>query len=300
MNWQLAEAEKRRKYMPKYGFIGLGIMGSPMSANLIKAGFDVTVWNRTPAKCAPLVALGARQGNSPREVAASSDITFAMLSEPAAAHEACFGPDGVLAGMGGGRGYIDMSTVDDVTAGVIAAAIAKAGGRSLVAPVSGTKKPAEDGTLIILAAGDRSLYDEAAPAFDKLGKMCLYLGAAGQGARMKLVVNMIMGGMMTAFCEGMALGQKGGLDGSQILEVLDAGALANPMFKGKGPMLLQGKFPTSFPLKHMQKDLRLAVALGDELGQPLHTAATANETFKQACAAGHADEDFSAVYRIIR
>lgn len=285
--------------MAKFGFIGLGIMGSPMAANLVKAGFNVTVWNRTLDKCAPLVSLGARQGINPRQVAASCDITFAMLADPAAAHAVCFGPGGILEGIGDGRGYIDMSTVDDSTSCAIAAAIVKAGGRFLEAPVSGTRKPAEDGTLIILAAGEQSLYDEAAAALDKLGKLRLYLGAVGQGARMKLVVNMIMGGMMTAFCEGMSLGQKGGLDGSQILAVLDAGALTNPMFKGKGPMLLAGNFPTSFPLKHMQKDLRLAVALGDELGQPLHTAATANETFKQACAAGHADEDFSAVYRVI-
>ncbi len=285
--------------MPKYGFIGLGIMGSPMAANLIKAGFDVTVWNRTPGKCAPLVALGARQVESPRQVAESCDITFAMLADPAAAHAASFGPEGVLEGISDGRGYIDMSTVDDATSCAIAAAIVKAGGRFLEAPVFGTKKPAEDGTLIILTAGDQSLYDEAAAALDKLGKLRLYLGAVGQGARMKLVLNMIMGGMMTAFCEGMALGQKGGLDCSQILAVLDAGPLANPMFKGKGPMLMAGNFPTSFPLKHMQKDLRLAVALGDKLGQPLHSAAMANETFKRACAAGHADEDFSAVYRVI-
>lgn len=285
--------------MKKLGFIGLGIMGSPMAANLVKAGFDVTVWNRTAAKCVPLVSLGARLGESPRQVAESCDITFAMLADPAAAHAVCFGPEGVLEGIGDGRGYIDMSTVDDSTSSAISAAISKAGGRFLEAPVSGTKKPAEDGTLIILAAGEQSLYDEAAAALGKLGKLSLYLGAVGQGARMKLVVNMIMGGMMTAFCEGMALGQKGGLDGSQILAVLDAGALANPMFKGKGSMLLKGDFPTSFPLKHMQKDLRLAVALGDELGQPLHSAATASETFKQACAAGHADEDFSAVYLVI-
>lgn len=285
--------------MEKLGFIGLGIMGSPMAANLVKAGFDVTVWNRTPDKCAPLVSLGARQGESPRQVAESCDITFAMLADPAAAHAVCFGPEGVLEGIGDGRGYIDMSTVDDTTSCAIAAAIVKVGGRFLEAPVSGTKKPAEDGTLIILTAGEQSLYDEAAAALDKLGKLRLYLGAVGQGARMKLVVNMIMGGMMTAFCEGMALGQKGGLDGSQILAVLEAGALANPMFMGKGPLLLQGDFPTSFPLKHMQKDLRLAISLGDELGQPLHSAATANETFKQACVAGHSEEDFSAVYRVI-
>jgi 3-hydroxyisobutyrate dehydrogenase-like beta-hydroxyacid dehydrogenase len=286
--------------MTKYGFLGLGLMGSAMATNLVQAGLDVTVWNRNPAKCAPLVALGARQAGTPGEVAAACDISFAMLSDPAAAREVGYAPEGVLSGTGAGRGYVDMSTVDDVTAKEIAAAITKAGGTFLEAPVSGTKKPAVDGTLIILAAGDKALYDQAAPAFAKMGKMSLYLGAVGQGARMKLVVNMILGGMMATFCEGMALGEKGGLDGRLILEVLDAGALANGMFKGKGAMLLQGEFPTSFPLKHMQKDLRLAVALGDELGQPLHTAATANETFKRACAAGHADEDVAAVYRVIR
>ncbi len=286
--------------MASYGFLGLGIMGSGMAANLVKAGYDVTVWNRSPAKCEPLVALGARHGESPRAVAAACDITFAMLADPAAAREVCFGPDGVLAGIGAGRSYVDMSTVDAATSGAIGEAITGAGGRFLEAPVSGTRKPAEDGTLIILTAGDQGLYVEAAPALDKMGKMRLYLGATGQGARMKLVVNMIMGGMMTAFCEGMALAQKGGLDGTQLLEVLDAGALANPMFRGKGAMLLQGEFPTSFPLKHQQKDLRLAVALGDELGQPLSSAAAANETFKRARAAGHADEDFAAVFKVIR
>jgi 3-hydroxyisobutyrate dehydrogenase-like beta-hydroxyacid dehydrogenase len=290
---------ERRNFMATYGFLGLGIMGSPMAKNMVRAGFEVTVWNRTADKCAPLVHLGARQRGSPREVAAGCDITFAMLADPAASRAVCFGPKGVLEGLGAGRGYVDMSTVDDETARTIAKAVSEQGGRFLEAPVFGTKKPAEDGTLVILAAGDRSLYDEAAPAFEKMGKKRLYLGAVGQGARMKLAVNSILGGVMAAFCEGVALGQKGGLDGAQILEVLDAGALANPLFKGKGAVLLKGEFPTSFPLKHMQKDLRLAVALGDELGQPLHCTAAVNETFKRARAAGHGDEDFSAVFRVI-
>lgn len=285
--------------MTTYGFLGLGIMGSAMAANLARAGYQVTVWNRNAEKCAALVALGAKQARTPAEVTAACDITFAMLADPAAARAVCFGVAGALAGLGDGRGYVDMSTVDDVTSCDIAEAVAGAGGRFLEAPVSGTKKPAEDGTLIILAAGDHSLYQEAAPAFEKMGKLFPYLGEVGQGARMKLVVNMVMGGMMTAFCEGMALGQKAGLDGRQILDILDAGALANPMFRGKGPLLLKGGFPTSFPLKHMQKDLRLAIALGDGLGQPLYSAAAANETFKQAGKAGFADEDFAAVFKVI-
>jgi 3-hydroxyisobutyrate dehydrogenase-like beta-hydroxyacid dehydrogenase len=282
-----------------YGFLGLGIMGSRMAANLLRSNFSVTVWNRNAAKCAPLLSLGAQQGTSPRDVAQKSDITIAMLADPRAAREVCFGTDGVLEGIGKGHSYIDMSTVDDETAKAIGEAISKRGGRFLEAPVSGTKKPAEDGTLIILAAGDRSLYEEAEPTFEKMGKKHLYLGEVGQGTRMKLVVNMIMGGMLAAFTEGLSLGLKAGLSGPQILEVIEASALANPMFRVKGPMLLDGDFQTSFPLKHMQKDLRLAVALGDTLGQPLYCTAAANETFKRAKAAGFADEDIGAVYKAI-
>ena len=286
--------------MTRYGFLGLGIMGGAMAANLLRAGMDVTVWNRNPERCAALLEIGARQGKNPGEVAAGCDITFAMLSNPAASREVCFGPDGVLEGIGAGRGYVDMSTIDDHTARLVAEAVIERGGRFLEAPVSGTKKPAEDGTLIFLAGGDPELYADAAAAFGVMGKKSFFLGDVGQGVRMKLVVNLIMRGMMTAFCEGMALGQKAGLDGRQLLEVLDEGALANPMFRVKGPMLLQEQFPASFPLKYMQKDLRLALLLGDELRQPLHTAATANETFKKACAAGLADQDFAAVFDVVK
>lgn len=286
--------------MARYGFLGLGIMGSAMAANLLRAGFEVTVWNRNPERCAPLLEIGALQGKDPGEVAAACDITFAMLSNPAASREVCFGPDGVLEGIGGDRGYVDMSTIDDHTARLVAEAVIERGGRFLEAPVSGTKKPAEDGTLIFLAGGDPGLYADAAAAFEVMGKKSFFLGDVGQGARMKLVVNLIMGGMMTAFCEGMALGRKAGLDGRQLLEVLDEGALANPMFRVKGPMLLQEQFPASFPLKYMQKDLRLALLLGDELRQPLYSASTANETFKKARAAGLADQDFAAVFEVVK
>lgn len=286
--------------MKSIGFLGLGIMGKAMAANLIKAGFDVTVWNRNTAKCAELVALGARQGATPKDVAAHCDITFAMVSDPEAALALCQGPDGVAAGIGAGRGYVDMSTVDDITSKTIASLITHAGGRFLEAPVSGTKKPAEDGTLIILAAGDPSLYNDAKPAFEVMGKMSPYLGDVGQGANMKLVVNMMMGGMLSIFSEGMSLGQKAGLDGQQILDIIDAGAMSNPMFKGKGAMLLNENYTTSFPLKHMQKDMRLAVALGDQLDQPLPTAAIANEAFKQAIKAGFGEEDMAAVYKVIK
>jgi 2-hydroxy-3-oxopropionate reductase len=285
--------------MQKIGFLGLGIMGGAMAANLVKAGFNVTVWNRSPEKCRELQALGAAVAATPAEVTAACDVTFAMLADPAAAHAVCFGPAGALEGIGGGRGYVDMSTVDAATAQEIAQAITAKGGRFVEAPVSGSKKPAQDGTLIILAAGDRGLYDQALPGLEKMGKKILFLGEVGRGAQMKLIVNMTMGGMMTIFCEALALTEKAGLERTDLLDVLDAGALANPMFKLKGAQMLAGTFDPAFPLKHMQKDLRLAVALGDTLNQPLHSAAAANESFKKAKALGHADLDFCAVIKAI-
>jgi len=285
--------------MRNIGFIGLGIMGTPMAMNLIKAGFKLTVWNRTSDKCNALTEMGAVKAVSPRQVVELSDITIAMLADPRAVEAVCLGDDGVVAGIKPGKGYVDMSTVSPETSQALAVAVRNAGGLFLEAPVSGSKKPAEDGTLVILAAGDRELFDQAQPALAAMGKRILFLGEVGQGARMKLVANMVMGGMMAMLCEGLALGTKAGLEPADILDVLDSGAMANPMFKLKGPQITQRSFPTAFPLKHAQKDLRLALNLGNQLGQALHTTASANELYKTALGMGLGDSDFAAVSRAV-
>jgi len=207
---------------------------------------------------------------------------------------------GALEGITAGKAYLDVSTVDAETSAEIGAAITGKGGRFLEAPVSGSKKPAIDGQLIFLCAGDRSLYDEAAPALDCMGKKSYFLGDVGAGARMKLVVNMVMGSMMGAFCEGMCLAKEAGLKQEDLLDVLSLGAMANPMFAMKGPGMIAGNFPPAFPLKHQQKDMRLALALGDQLDQKLPVAAAANETFKDAKGRGEGDNDFSAVYNAVK
>ena len=286
--------------MKKYGFLGMGIMGQAMAANLVKAGLEVSVWNRTAEKCEPLIKHGAHHGASPAEVVANCDITFAMISDPAAARELCFGTQGVLEGITPGKGYIDVSTVDPQTSVEICLAINKKGGRFLEAPVSGSKKPAEDGVLVFLCAGDNSLYNEAMPALEVMGKKTFYLGEVAKGAQMKLVINMIMGTMMTAFGEGLSLGEKVGLDMSDIITVLDQGVIANQMFRLKGPMMAEGNFPTAFPLKHMQKDMRLALLMGDENGQSLFTAGAANASYIKAKNKGCDDDDFSAVLQVIK
>lgn len=293
----MAEAPKL-----KVGWLGAGIMGVPMSRNLLKSGLfeSVTIWNRTASRCNDLVAEGALLGATPAEVVRTCDITFAMLSDPEAAQAAVFDDNGVLAGISAGKGYVDMSTVDEATSSKIGAAITAKGGRFVEGPVSGSKKPAIDGQLIILAAGDESLFNDALPAFSKMGKRSLYLGPTGAGARMKLVVNMVMGSMMGAFCEGMALAEKSDLKQSDFLEVLSLGAMANPMFALKGPSMQARAYPPAFPLKHQQKDLRLALELGEQLAQPLPVAAAANDTFKAAMALGRGDEDFAAVYEAVK
>ena len=283
--------------MTKYGFLGIGIMGKAMATNLLNAGFDVTVWNRTAAACRPLVELGAKQGKTAADVVAQSDITFAMVSDPEAAKALCFGKDGVLEGISEGKSYIDVSTVDADTSSDIYHAVKAKGGRFLEAPVSGSKKPAEDGTLVFLCAGDQSLYEDAVDALDVMGKKSFYFPRMGQGAQMKLVINMIMGTMMTAFAEGLCLGDKIGLEKTDILDVIGQGAITCPMFQIKGPLMMEENFAPAFPLKHMQKDMRLALLQGDACSQPLYTSSAANNAYLKARQDGRGDEDFSAVIK---
>ncbi|OMO96860.1 6-phosphogluconate dehydrogenase, NADP-binding protein [Corchorus capsularis] len=281
------------------GFLGLGIMGKAMSVNLLKNGFKVTVWNRTLSKCNELVALGASVGETPAEVVKKCKINIAMLSDPAAALSVVFDKDGVLEQICG-KCYIDMSTVDPDTSCKISEAITSKGGHFLEAPVSGSKQPAETGQLVILAAGEKALYEEAIPAFNVLGKKSFFLGQVGNGAKMKLVVNVIMGSMMNAFSEGLVLADRSGLNPHDLLDVLDLGAIANPMFRGKGPAMLQDNYSPAFPLKHQQKDMRLALALGDENAVSMPVAAAANEAFKKARSMGLEDLDFSAVFETMK
>ncbi|CAI0419546.1 unnamed protein product [Linum tenue] len=266
------------------GFLGLGIMGSPMAQNLLKAGCDVTVWNRTKSKCDPLISLGAKYKPSPEEVAAECDVTFAMLADPDSAFEVACGEHGAANGIGPGKGYVDVSTVDGGTSKLINQRIKSTGASFLEAPVSGSKKPAEDGQLIFLTAGDKPLYDLASPFLDIMGKSRFYLGDVGNGAAMKLVVNMMMGSMMATLAEGLLLSEKVGLDPNVLVEVLSQGAISAPMYSMKGPSM----------------DMRLALGLAESVSQPTPIAAAANELYKVAKARGLSDDDFSAVIESLR
>jgi glyoxylate/succinic semialdehyde reductase len=223
-----------------------------------------------------------------------------MLAQDDVALEVAFGPGGVLESIQPGKAYVDASTVGPETSRRISEAVTKKGGRYLEAPVSGTKQPAEQGKLIFLSGGDESLFTEVKPALDVLGSKSLFLGEVGNGARMKLAVNMVMGSMLNALSEGLALSEKAGLSQEALLEVLEAGAMSCGLFRVKGKQILAGEHPPSFPLKHHQKDMRLALAVGDEVGQPMPVAAAANETFKLAKSLGFGNEDTAAVYKALQ
>lgn len=284
---------------PSVGYLGMGIMGSAMAENLIKAGFPTTVWNRSKDKCDPLKAAGAKVADTAKEVIESCDLVFACTSDPASARAIVFGENGVLAGITKGKRYIDMSTVDEETSKEIGAAVVAKGGRYLEAPVSGSKGPAKEGKLVILSAGEEALQKEAQQCFDVMGKKTFFLGDVGAGARMKLVVNMVMGINMVALSEGLAMGTKAGLNGADIMDVIKEGAIASPMYGMKGPKMLAGDYAVNFPLKHQQKDVRLAIALGESVGQAMPVAAAANETFKRA-KTKNGEEDFSAVFEAVK
>ncbi|KAM9372614.1 cytokine-like nuclear factor N-PAC isoform 3-T3 [Phaethornis superciliosus] len=275
----------------KIGFLGLGLMGSGIVSNLLKMGHTVTVWNRTAEK------EGARLGRTPAEVVSTCDITFACVSDPKAAKDLVLGPSGVLQGIRPGKCYVDMSTVDAETVTELAQVIVSRGGRFLEAPVSGNQQLSNDGMLVILAAGDRGLYEDCSSCFQAMGKTSFFLGEVGNAAKMMLIVNMVQGSFMATIAEGLTLAQVTGQSQQTLLDILNQGQLASIFLDQKCQNILQGNFKPDFYLKYIQKDLRLAIALGDSVNHPTPMAAAANEVYKRAKALDQSDNDMSAVYR---
>ncbi|XP_055221185.2 cytokine-like nuclear factor N-PAC isoform X3 [Gorilla gorilla gorilla] len=247
----------------KIGFLGLGLMGSGIVSNLLKMGHTVTVWNRTAEKCDLFIQEGARLGRTPAEVVSTCDITFACVSDPKAAKDV----------------------------------IVSRGGRFLEAPVSGNQQLSNDGMLVILAAGDRGLYEDCSSCFQAMGKTSFFLGEVGNAAKMMLIVNMVQGSFMATIAEGLTLAQVTGQSQQTLLDILNQGQLASIFLDQKCQNILQGNFKPDFYLKYIQKDLRLAIALGDAVNHPTPMAAAANEVYKRAKALDQSDNDMSAVYR---
>lgn len=289
--------------MSSIGFVGLGIMGKGMVKNLVtKIGTPMVVWNRSPEVCAEikeqygdLITIASTAA----DVVKSCPVTYCMLSTEEASVAVFDAPDGVIAGVSEGKIIVDCATLSAERMIDESTRILAKGGRFIEAPVSGSKGPAETGALIFLCGGLQETYEAVAEGLNAMGKAKFLFGPVGKGTEVKLIVNMIMGTMMSAFAEGLSLGKSSDIPLEQLLEVLDLGAMSNPMFRLKGPNMMADTHPTNFPLKHQQKDMRLALDLASQKGVVLPTSTAANDQYLKAMAApiGAGDEDFSAVMK---
>ena len=279
----------------KIGWAGLGNMGNPMAKNLLKAGFDLTVYNRNKVKEKEVTDAGAVSAENPAALMEKCDVVITMLSNDDAVKSVFEGPDGLLTNPLAGNLLIDMSTVSPETSRYLSAICLKQGIEFLEAPVSGSVKPAQDGTLIILAAGNLTSYEKAKPVFDKLGKLSLYLGAAGFGSTAKLAINYLLGTNLLAIAETVKFAHNNGITKENMLTIINESACGNVISKLKTPSILHDAYPAAFALKHLSKDLRLAkeAHIDSVLIDPLLTS------YQDAEKHGLGEEDCMAIMKWI-
>jgi len=279
--------------MTTVAFLGTGIMGAPMAANLSRAGLDVRVWNRTRAKAEPLSEQGARVVDSPAAAAEGADILVTMLADGPAVAESF-----EAASVGSGTLWLQMSTVGLEWTDRLAAAAEKAGVAFVDAPVMGTKQPAEQGKLLVLASGPEEVRDRAAEVFDVVGVRTVWLGEAGKGSRLKLVMNAWVLTLTNGAAESLALARALGLDPAVFLETIKGGGLDVPYAHLKGGAMLADEYPAAFPAGLAAKDARLVVeAAGDAVDVAGARAVLAH--LEAAVEAGHGDEDMAVLYRAL-
>lgn len=282
------------------GFMGMGIMGRAMAANLIRAGYSVTVYNRTRERCRELEQMGAVVADSPAAMARGCDTVIGMLTGPEALEDLLFGDSGAAGEFGANTLFTNMSSVSPAFARDLGERLQASGCRYVDAPVSGSKKPAEDGTLVVLAGGESGDVEAMRPLFEVMGKKVVHCGPVGQGSMMKMAINLLLGTMMEGLAEMITLGRQGGLDTDTLLEVVTSGPLNCGLFGLKEPMLREGDFPAQFPLKHMSKDLKFVLDTAYEEGANLPTAHAVSQAYATARSLGHGDQDFAAVLTALR
>ncbi len=283
----------------KIGFMGLGIMGAAMAARILKADYPLMVYNRTAAKAEPLAQLGAGIASSPRALAKTAEIIIAMVTGPEALYELLWGEEGAAAAFNPGQVFINMSSVSPSFTRELGKQLAPTGITFIDAPVSGTKKPAAEGTLEILASGKKEKVAELEPLFLTMGKKVIFCGRTGQGSMMKMVINLLLGLMMTGFSEALNFGRLGGLELEAMLETVFSGAMNAPMFQIKAANFRDRNHPPSFPLKHLTKDAKFVLDTAYELGAPVPGGQMLLHLYRAGVAQGWGDEDFSAIIKVM-
>lgn len=281
-------------------FLGLGIMGSRMAANLVRAGYSLTVWNRSRDKTTALTALGAQRAETPAEAARDKDIVITMLSEPRAVEPVALGAQGFLDAMQSGALWMDASTVNPSFSHRMAAEAEKRGVRFLDAPVAGSKDPAEKGQLLFLVGGKEADLEQARPLMDVMGRAVIHAGDTGMGAALKMVFNMLLAQAMLSFAEGLVLGEALGLPREHLLDILGSSAVVAPVAAGKRAKIEAGDYRADFPLQWMQKDLELVSLTAYEQGLALPSANVAKAIYMLAARYGLAEQDFSAIYPFLQ
>ncbi|RYD77448.1 MAG: NAD(P)-dependent oxidoreductase [Sphingobacteriales bacterium] len=277
------------------GWIGLGNMGIPMATQLLNAGYKVSIYNRSKDKEALLQRLGATPSATPKALVNSSDIVFIMVSDDAAINQLFKGDDGLLADDSQGKTIINMSTVSPGISQEMAKLCSEKGNYYLDAPVSGSVKQAETGTLVIMAGGDVNAFENVKPVLEKLGKLAMLIGDNGVGNSAKLAINSLLALYAQGLAETILFANQNGVETEDLLELINNAAIGNIFTKIKGDAILQNNFKAAFALKHIVKDLGLAKAEG--LSSPLAEAAF--KTFKSA-EADHGEEDIIAVVKALK
>ncbi len=278
-------------------FIGLGIMGSRMAANLQRAGHILTVYNRTSEKSEGLKNEGATVVTSPALAAKQNTVLISMLSTPEVVLETALGPNGFLETMEKGTIWVNCSTVNPSFAKEMGMLAAKKGIRYIDAPVAGTKGPAEKGELVFLIGSEKEPLSEVQPLLDIMGKKTLHLGEIGNGSNMKMLINLLLAQSMLAFSEAMVLGEQMGLEQETLFNVLLNVPVTAPFLALVRPKLEKEDFEANFPLQWIQKDLHLATTTAYEQGVAMPSLNIAKEVFASAKQSGYGQLDFSAIYQ---
>lgn len=283
----------------RIGFIGLGIMGRPMATNLIKAGYTLTVWNRSRPGIDALVAEGAVEAANAPEVAKASDIVITIVGDSPDVEQVALGPAGIMEGAHEGLVHIDMTTQSPDVTRTIAARLADAGIEMLDAPVSGGEQGAINGTLSIMVGGKEDVFERCRPVFDVLGQKLVHCGPSGSGQVVKLCNQVAVSVTNLAVCEALTLCQRAGVDPERMLDAVGAGAGSSWQLVNLGPKMLARDFAPGFKIEHQQKDLRHALSTADALHTPLPGTSLVHQLFSGLEAEGAGGEGTQALVKAI-
>ena len=285
--------------MANLGFVGLGVMGSQMVSRLLDKGHTVTGFNRTRTKAQWLVDKGMKWADSPRAVTAAADVTFAMVTNAAAIAAITDGPDGIIAGLGPGNLFIDMSTVSPEVSRATAAKVRAKGADMVDAPVSGSVITLQQGKLSVMVGGSKETFERVRPLLLDIGPKVTHVGDNGLALSMKIAVNLSLAVQMMAFSEGVLLAEKSGIPREVAVDVLTHSAVASPMIQYRGPFILQQPDEAWFDCNMMQKDMLLALDLGRQLKVPVPTTAISNDFLTAARGMGWEKKDFAVVFDVL-